>query len=291
VSAAVQLEGLKMRFRNGHQALAGVDLTIEPGQVVALTGSNGAGKSTLLRCMVRLQEPTSGMVRIHEAEVTGASSRTLRRIRQEVGFVFQHFNLVNRVSAFRNVTNGAIARHGSRCSVPALVPSGVRREAMACLERVGLAHLADRRVDTLSGGQRQRVAIARSLMQRPRLILADEPVASLDPGAGTAVMELLRDIAAESGITVVAALHQVDFALNYSQRIVGLRAGRIEFDEKTRCISAERLHRLYDHEVPADAPEDAVPGVQSESRTAHNAPARPLPDRECLTEGARGLRI
>ncbi|GAA4283298.1 phosphonate ABC transporter ATP-binding protein [Brevibacterium daeguense] len=245
MSAAVQLEDLKMRFRNGHQALDGVDLTVEPGQLLALTGSNGAGKSTLLRCMVRLQEPTSGMVRIHEAEVTGASSRALRRIRQDVGFIFQNFNLVDRVSAFRNVTNGAIARHGSQCAVPALVPSRVRREAMDCLERVGLAHLADRRVDTLSGGQRQRVAIARSLMQRPRLILADEPVASLDPAAGTAVMELLRDISAERGITVIAALHQVDFALDYSERIIGLRAGRVELDESNDRLSAERLHELY----------------------------------------------
>ncbi|UNK47829.1 phosphonate ABC transporter ATP-binding protein [Arthrobacter sulfonylureivorans] len=245
LSAAVEIQGLQMRYSNGHQALAGVDLRVDSGQLVALVGANGAGKSTLLRCLIRLQEPTAGQARIGGAEVTGVGGRALRRIRRDVGFVFQRFNLVDRLSAFRNVVNGAVAREGTRCVVPALVPSEVRLEAMECLARVGLADLADRRVDRLSGGQQQRVAIARSLMQRPKLILADEPVASLDPVAGQGVMELLRDVATERGITVIAALHQVEFALEHTERIIGLKAGRIVLDQAASLTSAGDLAEFY----------------------------------------------
>lgn len=242
---AVEISSLSLRFANGHRALDGVDLTVEPGQLVALVGSNGAGKSTLLRCVTRFLTPTAGSVKVDGADVTRARPRQLRRIRRDVGFVFQRFHLVERLSAFSNVTNGALGRHGARCVVPVLCPAAVRAEAMACLDRVGLADLAGRRVDTLSGGQQQRVAIARTLMQRPRLILADEPVASLDPMAGRVVMELLRDIAVERGLTVVAALHQMRFATEYTQRIVGLAAGRIVLDEPTAGCSPEHLDAVY----------------------------------------------
>lgn len=258
MSAAVEIRRLHKRYPNGHQALAGVDLTVETGQLVALVGSNGAGKSTLLRCLVRLQEPTEGTIRIHGEEITGVGSGALRRIRKDVGFIFQRFHLVHRLSAFRNVLNGAVAKHGTRCVVPALVPAQVREEAMECLARVGLADLAERRVDRLSGGQQQRVAIARSLMQQPTLILADEPVASLDPASGLAVMELLQDIATERGLTVVAALHQMDIARGYTQRIVGLKKGRIELDLPASETSTSELEKLFMHAAPDDNANDAL---------------------------------
>ena len=245
MSPAVEVRDLVKEYPDGHRALHGVDLTVEPGQSVALVGSNGAGKSTMLRCLVRLQEPTSGRITIQSVDVTATPRRKLPTVRKDVGFIFQHFNLVERVSAYRNVINGAIARRGARCIMPAFAPQDVRDEAMENLERVGLADLAGQRVDTLSGGQRQRVAIARSLMQRPTLLLADEPVASLDPEAGRSVMELLREIATERGITVIAALHQIDFALSYTQRIVGLRNGRIELDEYAAHLSSADLSSFY----------------------------------------------
>jgi phosphonate transport system ATP-binding protein len=156
---------------------------------------------------------------------------------------------VERVSVFHNVVHGAIGREGSRCVVPAFCTRAVRAEAMECLDRVGLADLAGRRVDTLSGGQRQRVAVARMLMQKPRIVLADEPVASLDPSAGRDVMELLRSIAVERRLTVVAALHQLDFALTYTQRIVGLQAGRVVLDRSTADCGVEQLSAVYGADV------------------------------------------
>ncbi|MGY1838228.1 MULTISPECIES: phosphonate ABC transporter ATP-binding protein [unclassified Modestobacter] len=245
----IQVRGLEMRYRD-KQVLRGVDLDVPPGQIVALVGANGAGKSTLLRGLVRLVEPTAGTVRIGDSDVRAAGQRQLRAIRQDVGFVFQHFNLVDRLSAFDNVTHGAISRRGRACALPALAPADVRRESMACLERVGLADLAGRRVDTLSGGQRQRVAIARVLMQQPTVVLADEPVASLDPRSGESVMTLLREIATENGITVVAALHQVDFAVRFTERIIGLRDGRISFDQQAATCPVTELAAVYDERLP-----------------------------------------
>jgi phosphonate transport system ATP-binding protein len=231
--------------RNAAVALAGVDLCVPDGETVALIGTNGAGKSTLLRCLVRLIEPTEGDITIGGTAVTGASRRALREVRQDVGFVFQRFHLIPRLTAFHNVVHGAMGRHGSRCAWPVTAPSAVRRQAMECLDRVGLAVYADRRVENLSGGQQQRVAIARMLMQEPRVILADEPVASLDPASANSVMDLLGAIAAERGVTVVVALHQIDLALRYADRIVGLRNGVVDLDRPARDCDAAQLDSIY----------------------------------------------
>lgn len=244
-AASVRVDELTMTYPNGHSALAGVELSVEPGELVALVGSNGAGKSTLLRCMVRLLEPSAGQIVIGDVDVCAARRSDLRAVRKEVGFVFQHFNLVPRVSVFRNVLQGAFGTRGMRCLFSATAPEDVRNEAMACLDRVGLSGFADRRVDTLSGGQRQRVAIARALLQRPRLLLADEPVASLDPVAGVEVMELLTEIALERGVTVIAALHQIDFAMRFTNRVVGLQHGRVVLDRSTTGCDEQDLDRVY----------------------------------------------
>ncbi len=246
VGTAIEVTNLSVRYRrNAAVALSGVDLRVPEGETVALIGTNGAGKSTLLRCLVRLIEPAEGDITIGGTEVTGASRRKLREIRQDVGFVFQRFHLIPRLTAFHNVVHGAMGRHGSRCAWPLTAPTGARRQAMECLDRVGLAEYADRRVDTLSGGQQQRVAIARMLMQRPRVILADEPVASLDPASAKSVMDLMGSIAAESGVTVVVALHQIDLALRYADRVVGLRKGVVDFDRQARDCDAAQLDSVY----------------------------------------------
>jgi phosphonate transport system ATP-binding protein len=243
--SAVLARHLTKEYAPGHRALDDIELAVAPGEVVALVGSNGAGKSTLLRCLVRLLEPTSGEIVLDGVDVRAASRRELRRLRLQVGFVFQRFQLIPRLSAFHNVLLGALGRAGTRCVFPATAPDEVRTEAMACLERVGLAELAGRRVDALSGGQQQRVAIARMLLQRPRLVFADEPVASLDPVAGTGVMELLRDIAMERRLTVLVALHQLDFAMRYTDRIVGLRDGRVVLDREAECCPTTELDLVY----------------------------------------------
>jgi phosphonate transport system ATP-binding protein len=246
VNAAIEVTNLRVRYRrNSAVALSGVDLRVPDGETVALIGTNGAGKSTLLRCLVRLIEPSEGVVIIGGTDVTRASRRTLRRVRQDVGFVFQRFHLVPRLTAFHNVVHGAMGRHGSWCASPLTAPSSARRQAMDCLERVGLAAYASRRVDTLSGGQQQRVAIARMLMQEPRVILADEPVASLDPVSANSVLDLMCAIAAERGVTVIIALHQIDLALRYADRVVGLRNGAVEFDRPARDCDAAQLDSIY----------------------------------------------
>jgi phosphonate transport system ATP-binding protein len=245
-TTAIEVTNLCVRYRrNTAVALSGVDLRVPDGETVALIGTNGAGKSTLLRCLVRLIEPTEGAITVGGTEVTGASRRTLRAIRQDVGFVFQRFHLIPRLTAFHNVVHGAMGRHGSRCAWPVTAPNGVRTAAMECLDRVGLAAYADRRVDTLSGGQQQRVAIARMLMQQPRVILADEPVASLDPASANSVMDLMCAIAAERGVTVIVALHQIELALRYADRVVGLRNGVVDFDRPARDCDAAQLDSIY----------------------------------------------
>jgi phosphonate transport system ATP-binding protein len=243
---AIEVANLSVRYRrNTAVALSSVDLRVADGETVALIGTNGAGKSTLLRCLVRLIEPAEGAIIIGGVEVTGAPRRTLREIRQDVGFVFQRFHLLPRLTAFHNVVHGAMGRHGSRSAWPVTASTGVRRQAMDCLDRVGLAANAGRRVDTLSGGQQQRVAIARMLMQQPRVILADEPVASLDPASANSVMDLMCEIAAERGVTVIVALHQIDLALRYTDRVVGLRNGVVEFDGATRDCDPAQLASIY----------------------------------------------
>lgn len=243
---AVRVDDLQLRYRRADtNVLCGVNLRVRHGEKVALIGTNGAGKSTLLRCLVRLVEPTAGTVVMAGADVTSASRRALRGIRRDIGFVFQRFHLIPRISVLHNVIHGAMGRRGTRCAWPLTSPAAVRREAMESLDRVGLAAFAGRRVDTLSGGQQQRVAIARMLMQRPRIILADEPVASLDPSSATAVMELLGSIAAERQVTVVMALHQMDLALRYTDRVVGLSRGVVQFDRPAAECDAARLAPIF----------------------------------------------
>ncbi|MGV0744813.1 phosphonate ABC transporter ATP-binding protein [Mycolicibacterium sp. XJ870] len=243
---AIDVTNLRVRYRRTTaDALAGLNLQVAQGQTVALIGTNGAGKSTLLRCLVRLIEPAEGTIAIGGTDVTALSRGKLRAVRRDVGFVFQRFHLIPRLSAFHNVVHGGMGRRGTRCAWPLTSPSDIRADAMECLDRVGLSAFADRRVENLSGGQQQRVAIARMLMQRPSIILADEPVASLDPASAQAVMELMCSIAAERNVTVVMALHQIELALRYSDRVVGLRNGVVEFDRPAADCDAVQLNPVF----------------------------------------------
>lgn len=241
----IRVEGLAKRFGTT-EVLRGVSLAVPRGEICALIGANGTGKSTLLRCLLRLVEPDSGAIEILGRDPRQLRGRALRRLRARVGFVFQRHNLVPRLSALSNVVHGAIARAGARAWHQALAPAALRAEAMACLEEVGLAPLALRRADALSGGQSQRVAIARALMQRPDMMLADEPVASLDPAAGREVMGLLADLARQRGITVLFTTHHMEHATAFADRIVGLRGGTVALDTPAATARTAELERFFD---------------------------------------------
>lgn len=252
---SLNTEDVRKRFADGTMALDGVGLNIESGEKMVLLGPNGSGKSTLLRCAVGLEEATSGRISIGGVEVTSARGKRLREVRRRVGFVFQAFNLVDSLSAFHNVLHGALGRaSGPWCWFPASAPPLERRQAIECLERVGLDRFASRRADALSGGQKQKLALARVLMQQPQMILADEPVANLDPKAGREVMDLMWELARERGLTVVCALHQLDLAKIYADRLVGLREGRVVLDQRPGDLDGVALDRLYYEELQASGP-------------------------------------
>ena len=243
---AILARGLAKRFGTGAPVLSGVDLEVARGSAVALIGPNGTGKSTLARMLVRLVEPDAGRIRLFGEEITTLPARRLARMRARVGFVFQKHNLVARLSALSNVVHGAQSRlSGPRVWHQALATRAVREEALACLDRVGLAPKALARVDTLSGGQAQRVAIARMLMQRAELVIADEPDASLDPKAGEEVMALLAALTRNAGATLVFVSHRMEHARLFAQRIVGLRGGGIALDAPASTLSEAELVEFF----------------------------------------------
>ena len=241
----IRVRDLSKRYPSGTVALDGVTLDVGAGEFVALIGSSGAGKSTLLRCLNGLVTPTAGVVSVDGRPVTGASRNGLRSVRANVGFVFQQFNLLKRLSVLDNVLVGTLSRVDIWRSMLGRFPGGELERARRTLGRVGLAGLDDRRADTLSGGQQQRVAIARALVQEPRVLLADEPMSSLDPASSRSVMELLQDISREDGLTVVASLHVLDLAVTYGRRIVGLRAGRVVHDGSPAGLTQAAAEAIF----------------------------------------------
>ena len=239
------VRGLRMRYPNGKLALDGVDLTVNAGELVTILGSNGSGKTTLLRCVARLLDPIDGEVRIGGQDLTKLSGAALREARLALAMVFQRANLVRRRSVLANVASGTLGRHRSWWTAFGGLPAEELPLAHEMLRRVGVEHLGPQRADTLSGGQAQRAAIARALAQHPRLILADEPVASLDPEAAEEIMQLLRQLAVESGQAVLVVLHQPALALRYSHRVVGLRDGVVAFDLPASLCADRQIALLY----------------------------------------------
>lgn len=244
-TAAVSLRNLRKSFKPGQPVFSGVSFDVPAGSTVAILGANGAGKSTLLRCLPRLVEPDAGTV-----EVLGQSPlrnrSILKSVRSRIGFVFQKHNLVGRLSALTNVVHGGQARGlGMLAWSQAIAPATLRQEALSCLARVGLSQVAGQRADSLSGGQSQRVAIARALMQRPEIVLADEPAASLDPQAGDEVMALLATLMREERKTVLFTTHNLDHALAFADRIIVIGKGGIQLDSPTKGISIADLRPFY----------------------------------------------
>jgi phosphonate transport system ATP-binding protein len=231
------------------RALDKVSLDVHRGEMIALIGPSGSGKSTLLRSISGLQTIDPGEGRIDAfggpVQENGRISGQVRKIRTRIGFIFQQFNLVGRLSLFSNVALGSLGRIDSMRGLFGLWPQETKTATMNALARVGVAEYASQRANTLSGGQQQRGAIARALVQKAKIILADEPVASLDPVAARKVMEALRDLNRQDGLTVVVTLHQVDYALRYCDRVVALKAGKTVYDGPAEGLKREQLIDIY----------------------------------------------
>jgi phosphonate transport system ATP-binding protein len=240
----VRLDGVTKRF-GATTALRDASLTVASGEIVVLLGLSGSGKSTLLRHLDGLELADSGLVEVLGGDVARLSGRRLRALRGRVGFIFQQFELVPSLTVLENVLTGSLATlRGPRLGLWSYAKSR-RMAALRHLDRVGMLDRAYQRADTLSGGQQQRVAIARALMQNPEVLLADEPVASLDPESSDQVMALIREIAADEGLTVICSLHQVDLAISWGDRIVGLRHGRIVLDLPTAGLTKAQVMEIY----------------------------------------------
>lgn len=247
-------------------ALTGVSLEVAQGEILVLLGLSGSGKSTLLRHINGLETPSTGTVVSLSDDVSTLSGRALRDLRGKIGFIFQQFEIVGPLTVLENVLTGALSTlRGPRVGI-VTYPRALRMKALAHLERVGLLERAYQRADTLSGGQQQRVAIARALMQDPEILLADEPVASLDPESSSQVMSLIREIAAERGLTVICSLHQVDIALGWGDRIIGLRAGAVVLDTPTDGLSREQVMEIYGRVATTTAELRAIETELAEER-------------------------
>jgi len=239
----IVIRGLHKEFTGGVKALKNIAFTVSRGEFNVILGPSGAGKSTLLRCINGLVKPTSGEVLLDGIPVSG--SRRLEQVRKKVGMIFQQFNLVKRLTVLENVMCGRLAHSNVFTSCLKLFPPSEIEFAMECLRRVGLADKAYHRADQLSGGQQQRVGIARALAQCPDVILADEPVASLDPRSAEMVMDILRNINDRDGITVLVSLHNVDLAKCYAGRAVGIREGCLVLDKPMGKVTQCDVDLLY----------------------------------------------
>lgn len=252
----LQVKKLCKSFGPSTPVLRGVSLKVEQGEFLGLIGLSGAGKSTLLRCINRLVEPTSGEILFPQAifgdqadgswrDVLKLSQRELRLLRRKVGMIFQQFNIVKRLSVIENVLSGGLGYQPPLKSCLGLFSQEDRRRALMNLDRVGLLDHAYKRADELSGGEQQRVAIARTLMQRPAVILADEPVSNLDPKLSRLILDILKRICLEDGITTLASLHTLDLAREYADRVVALRQGQLFFDGPAAGLTESVVEEIY----------------------------------------------
>lgn len=245
----LRIEHLTKVYADGTRALSDVSFDVAPGEFVVIIGLSGSGKSTLLRCINRLIEPTSGTILFQGQDVTAATGPELREIRRKIAMIFQQFNLVRRSSVVTNVLAGRLGYLPPAWALANYFPGALHAQAVANLARVGIAQKAYARADALSGGQQQRVGIARALMQEPRLILADEPVASLDPSTSHSVLRHIEELNKKDGITVLCSLHFLSLARRYGSRILALRAGQIVFDGQPSAIDDARFRAIYGEEA------------------------------------------
>ena len=243
----LKIEKLYKTYDSNTFALQDVSIAVDPGEFVVVLGKSGSGKSTLLRCINRLVEPTSGRIFIDDKEITGASQSNLRQLRKKIGMVFQQYNLVERFSVQTNVLAGKLASISNTASLLNLFPKTDVDKSRQILNRLGLTGKELQRADKLSGGQQQRVGLARVLMQNPQLILADEPVSSLDPATSIQIMDLLAEFNKKDGVAVICNLHLPSLAKEYGSRIIVLSQGRIVYDGPPTQLSESKLSSFYNN--------------------------------------------
>ncbi|MFS4458200.1 phosphonate ABC transporter ATP-binding protein [Bdellovibrio sp. HCB2-146] len=250
--ALLSVRNLTKTYPNGTRALRGVSFDVEEGEFLVVIGLSGSGKSTLLRCLNLLQEPTSGEVHFEGQKISALQkSEQVRSVRRRMGMIFQHFNLIPRQSVLKNVLMGCLGKKKTWQSLLGLFSAQEKQSALENLKLVGISDKAYLRADSMSGGQKQRVAIARALMQNPVLLLADEPVSALDPATCHVVMNYLKKIQKEMGITVIANLHFLDLVRQYATRVIALRDGEIVFTGRPGEITEEWFKRIYGEEAYA----------------------------------------
>lgn len=245
--SSIEVHKLRVSYQPGKEILKGLDFSVQAGEAVALLGHNGSGKSTLLKSLIGLIPASAGKIETLGTSIITAKRTDIRKLRSETGFVFQNHNLVRRLSVLTNIIHGALSKKNSPLFwFQCLAPQNLRIKALEKLAAVGLAQFAGRRADQLSGGQSQRVAIARALMQEPKLLLADEPVASLDPQAGEEVMELMHKLCKSQNITLLFTTHHLEHALKYADRIIALKDGEIVLSGDVKDLDFETLRKLYE---------------------------------------------
>ncbi len=269
----IEFQNVSKVYPNGTRGLNNINLKIGEGELVVIVGLSGAGKSTLLRSINRLNDISEGNILINEKSITHASGSGLRQIRRGIGMIFQNFNLVKRSTVLRNVLSGRVGHHGTLRTLLGMFPAEDIQLAMDALERVNIRDKAYSRADQLSGGQQQRVSIARALAQEPQIILADEPVASLDPLTTRQVMDDLQRINRELKITTIINLHFIDLAREYATRIIGLRAGEIVFDGTPEEATDEAFSHIYGRSIHRDE----VLGAQSPDEEVVKLDDLPVP--------------
>jgi phosphonate transport system ATP-binding protein len=241
----LEIKNLTKVYADGTKALNGVSFTVKEGEFLVIIGLSGSGKSTLLRCINRLIEPTSGQIIFNGVEIVSASPAQLRRIRRDIGMIFQQFNLIKRSSVMRNVLAGRLGYVNPWLSLLGIFPKEERERAVQALKTVGILDKANNRADALSGGQQQRVGIARALMQEPKMLLADEPVSALDPATSHSVMKYIERINKDNGVTVLCSLHFLSLARTYATRIIALKDGNMMFDGPPTEIDNQRFKEIY----------------------------------------------
>lgn len=245
----LSLKQVSKQYGQETKALSDVSFSIKEGEFVSIIGPSGAGKSTLLRCINRMVEATDGEINFDNVNLLTLNKRNIRKARTKIGMIFQHYNLVSRLSVIENVLHGRLGHKSALTGILGLYNEEEKREAIHILHLLGLEEQMYKRCDQLSGGQKQRVGIARALIQKPKLLLCDEPIASLDPNSSKVIMDHLRNISTSMGITVIVNLHQVDVAMRYSGRIIGVSKGAVVYDGPPDHLTTNQIHAIYGSEV------------------------------------------
>ena len=249
MTTLLEINHVSKQFGNDTKALSDISVSVNEGEFVSIIGPSGAGKSTLLRCINRMIDASNGEIIFDNSNVLNLKKKQLKMVRTKIGMIFQHYNLVNRLSVIENTLHGNLGKKSTLAGVLGLYSQEEKEQAVEILSVLGLQEHMYKRADQLSGGQKQRVGIARALIQNPRMMLCDEPIASLDPNSAKVIMDHLQNISSKMGITVLVNLHQVDVALKYSDKIIGINSGQVVYNGSPNNITKEDIQRIYGSEA------------------------------------------